>query len=205
VVELHHERIHQLSHDFTRTVCGFGDVCFPTADCENLYVRAVGTMRWVYQGIDGCNGWSLNIDELLEARPCEPTDCEASCPGPISCSSECDAAAQDCPDGEKCVARASEGPLNAHPRQCQPLPPAPLAEGEACTVAAATDVRYDDCDAGLHCWAEEPGPTTGLCVPFCHLDYPETCPDDCVPCSFGYGDEGLCLPDCPDCDLFHSC
>jgi hypothetical protein len=189
-------------------VCDFGWACFGSVPevfwCENVYVRAEGTMRWVeFGGIDGCSGWYLDVDELLEARACEPTDCEAGCTGPVWCEAHCSGAGQECPWGEKCVARAYEGLPDVHPRRCVPLPPEPVAEGEACTVASATDEGYDDCDRGLHCWAEEPTATTGVCVPFCYPGAPETCPSDCVECSLDY--EGLCLSDCPGCDLSHSC
>jgi hypothetical protein len=166
----------------------------------------VGTLRWVQQGIDGCNGWLLDIEEMLEARACEPVDCEAACTGPVWCVAECDALAQDCPWGEKCAAVATNDVLDTHPRRCVPLPDVPIAEGEPCTVASATDEGHDDCYRGLHCWAEEPNATTGVCVPFCGPDFSDPCPEDCVSCGFSsLGDEGLCLPDCPGCDLSHSC
>jgi len=190
------------------TVCDFGWACTGSAPepiwCDNVYFRVEGTMRWVeFGGIDGCSGWYLDVEEVLEARECEPADCEAGCSGPVSCEAECDAFGQDCPWGEKCVARAVDGVLDVHLRRCVPLPAAPVSEGEACTVASATAEGYDDCDAGLHCWAEEPAATTGVCVPFCYPDWPESCPTDCVQCNSGH--EGLCLSDCAGCDLSHSC
>ena len=113
--------------------------------------------------------------------------------GDIAGVSECDPWAQDCPEGEKCVAYGSTGG-GWDANKCVPI----LGDGQLgdpCTYDG-TAASTDTCDAGLWCWnVNEEG--QGVCTAFC-----TGTPDDPL-CDPGYGcsiaNEGsiiLCLLNC---------
>ena len=78
----------------------------------------------------------------------------------------CDPFAQDCPDGEKCVAYASSGGT-WDANKCVPVT-GDGAEGDPCIYDGA-DFGTDDCDENTVCWnaINMDGTLVGTCYPFC--------------------------------------
>ena len=103
---------------------------------------------------------------------------------------DCDVAAQDCPDGEKCVPVLGSGDLT----QCVPVT-GDGTIGEACTIADGAD----DCDGEHLCLDGMDGDGEGFCAPLC-LDTGAgpSCPDGttCTMAGFCIGDR--CNPLEPD-------
>ena len=110
---------------------------------------------------------------------------------------ECDPFAQDCPDGEKCVPKADEGPwweINA----CVPV----LGDGgvgDPCSYGGPLE-GTDDCDADTLCWNPhgDDGVAVGTCVPFCSgtADDP-ICEVEGTACMISnQGSINLCLQHC---------
>ncbi|WP_052548993.1 hypothetical protein [Enhygromyxa salina] len=116
-----------------------------------------------------------------------PTD------GDMPSIAECDPWAQDCPEGEKCVAYGSTGG-GWDANKCVPIN-GDGTQGEPCTYDG-TAASTDDCNADTWCWnVSEEG--VGVCTSFCTGS-----PDDPI-CEPGYGcsiaNEGsitLCLLNC---------
>lgn len=94
------------------------------------------------------------------------------------CLPQCDPLAQDCPNGEVCIAIAREAP------------------GFLCVLATGRDgdafspcFYANVCDPGLACLAPDLATecdpkAPGCCLPFCDIDLPNTCPGlglECVP------------------------
>ncbi|MFO7564237.1 MAG: VWA domain-containing protein [Enhygromyxa sp.] len=104
-------------------------------------------------------------------------------------SSQCDPFAQDCPEGEKCVAYASAGgSLDAN--KCVPVNGEAMP-GEPCSYAGVVEAT-DDCDASSYCW--DVSDSTGTCAQFCQgvADAPQ-CPEG-FDCLLAYsGALNLCL------------
>jgi hypothetical protein len=73
----------------------------------------------------------------------------------------CDPFAQDCPEGEKCVAYASTGET-LDSNKCVPI--TGMGEpGDACNYGGLTEAT-DDCGADSFCWADG---DVGVCKAFC--------------------------------------
>ncbi|WP_146157374.1 ribulose phosphate epimerase [Enhygromyxa salina] len=79
---------------------------------------------------------------------------------------ECDPFAQDCPEGEKCVAYASLG-ASWDANLCVPVTGG-QSVGEPCSYAGPVEAT-DDCDATSACWdlEEIDGAWIGVCHSFC--------------------------------------
>jgi hypothetical protein len=116
----------------------------------------------------------------------------------------CDTWAQDCPEGEKCVAYSSTGG-NWDSTKCVPVT-GDQGPGEPCVYGGDVEAT-DDCRADSMCWdvMDVDGQLIGECVPFCGgaIDGP-ICPEF-YNCSISsQGSLNLCIPSCDpilqDCD-----
>jgi hypothetical protein len=78
----------------------------------------------------------------------------------------CDPWAQDCPEGEKCVAYDSSG-VTWDANKCVPVT-GDGAAGDPCISAGAVE-GTDDCDQDTFCWEvmDVEGQLVGVCTPFC--------------------------------------
>lgn len=109
---------------------------------------------------------------------------------------ECDAWAQDCPEGTKCVPAATGGTDWFSGTTCAPLVDAPAAIGEPCTHQEGPWSGQDDCDLGSVCWFFDDS-LEGTCVAQCTGSrIAWTCPDANVCHSGSQGVVLLCLPAC---------
>lgn len=79
----------------------------------------------------------------------------------------CDPWAQDCPEGEKCVAYADDGGGVWNSNKCVPVM-GDGAAGDDCTWNGILEAT-DSCDAGTVCWDVQDldGELIGVCTPFC--------------------------------------
>ncbi|WP_106087811.1 hypothetical protein [Enhygromyxa salina] len=131
---------------------------------------------------------SETSDETTTSTQPETTD-DGDLPG----FTECDMFAQDCPDGEKCVPFAENGPSwdNA---KCVPVTGAG-APGEPCTTDGIVAAN-DDCDATSFCFGYDQDNAGGRCHPFCTGDItmPE-CIDGWV-CSVPAQGPSVCVQEC---------
>jgi hypothetical protein len=83
---------------------------------------------------------------------------------------ECDLFAQDCDEGWKCVPDRSIGTRN-----CVPVIPDPIPDGEACTS------DFDDDPCGALSWCRVETDDAGTCVPLCTGSWADPmCADDLV-------------------------
>jgi hypothetical protein len=109
----------------------------------------------------------------------------------------CDPIAQDCPEGEKCVAYASTGGT-WDANKCVTVTGSGTA-GDQCTYDGAA-LGTDDCDAEHVCWnsLDQDGVLIGTCYPFCTgtIDNP-ICTDPDQSCRVvNDGVITICLPRC---------
>ncbi len=110
----------------------------------------------------------------------------------IAQGSICDPFAQDCPEGEKCVAYASTGgQLDSN--KCVPVGGEQQA-GEPCIYGGVVEAT-DDCDALANCWDVD-AQLQGTCAAFCMgtADSPSCPPGTSCLIAFD-GSVNLCLPD----------
>lgn len=108
----------------------------------------------------------------------------------------CDTFAQDCPEGEKCVAYASSsGGLDA--QKCVPVV-GDLPAGSPCDYGGPVEAT-DDCDASSACWLVEEvdGELMGVCMAFCQgtIDQPSCADQQSCLVAFD-GSLSLCVDDC---------
>jgi hypothetical protein len=110
----------------------------------------------------------------------------------------CDPLAQDCPEGEKCIAYSSTGDT-WDANKCVPVTGS-NAPGDSCVYNGA-NLGTDDCDATSVCWNaidDGNGVLVGTCYPFCtgSVDNP-MCDDPAQSCRVvNEGVITICLPRC---------
>lgn len=111
---------------------------------------------------------------------------------------ECDLFAQDCPDGEKCIAWANDGGGGWNATRCSPIAQSPQQVGDACTVEGSATSGVDDCDLGSMCWDIDRDTNQGTCVSQCFGDEAmPICEDPDTRCAItNNGAIALCLPVC---------
>jgi hypothetical protein len=175
------------------------------ASCSGVYVRATGHL------VPGGEGWILrdcNADfdfEVIvvdEARRCSPSDCRGSSPCETTqCDfvMDCTPGVPDaCDAGDRCALRIQDEPLPYRSIECTPISASPGMLGDACTVARESASGFDECDDLLHCRADDPGGSAGLCVPICGSVFaPDCSTGECAACDDFQAQPfeiGLCLP-----------
>jgi hypothetical protein len=127
-------------------------------------------------------------------------------------NNECDPWAQDCPEGEKCAAWASDMSEHWDSTRCVPVVADPALPGEPCVIEEWVASGIDDCEKGSFCWYMDYVTLAGVCVPACagSEDAP-VCPDMRACDISNDGTLLLCLeacdplvPSCPDGQLCFS-
>ncbi len=154
-------------------------------------------------GLTG-NSIFCNIDDDDEDWHCPPDG--------GSVSFECDLFAQDCIEGDKCLAWANDGGPAWNATRCAPIAPMPGQPGEACTVEGVAVSGIDSCDIGSMCWGVDPLTLQGECVAQCGGDGANpVCEDASASCVIhNEGAIALCLPFCDPlspsaCDADETC
>ena len=74
---------------------------------------------------------------------------------------------QDCPDGQKCTAWASDGGNSWNDVKCVPVDPNPKKPGEPCLAPEGGVAGVDDCEFGAMCWDVDEETKEGICVDLC--------------------------------------
>lgn len=115
-----------------------------------------------YEEDDGSNGCTFTCP-----NPPPPTPPPGGGSGGFL---ECDLAAQDCPDGEKCMPWANDGGPTWNATRCSPIDPDPDHVGEPCTVEGGPTSGIDSCDRSHVCWQVDPQTNEGLCYGLCEVD-----------------------------------
>lgn len=103
----------------------------------------------------------------------------------------CDIWAQNCAEGEKCTAWATNDDDYCDAVKCSPIARNPGQPGDPCSPADAACTGMDDCDIASMCW-------NGTCLAFCSgsPDNP-VCEDPSKTCIIANNDVLiLCLPSC---------
>jgi len=110
--------------------------------------------------------------------------------------SPCDVWAQDCPDGEKCTAWASNGSNVWDHTRCVSI--GPDKPGDPCTVESWLASGADSCELDAMCWYIDENTLQGTCVSLCEgTSEDASCPEpgsDCVVTNDGV--LNLCLQNC---------
>jgi hypothetical protein len=145
--------------------------------------------EWSTMGDGDGDTSNQDTDASLSFYACAPDDDYFS-------PSECDPFAQDCPEGEKCVAYASTADV-VDANKCVPVTGSGAVD-DPCIYGGVIE-GTDDCDQHSYCYFVEDveGVPTGTCKAFC-----EGTPDE-PECAVGsacvISNEGsltLCLPSC---------
>jgi hypothetical protein len=184
-----------------------------TGEPGNLCDTCTADELCVAHADDSCNavsGYTLSCVPVVAA--CENGECDPECldmvcgndictppcgnvPGvDVWCSGEmangCDPIAQDCPEGEKCVAWASQGGA-WDATKCVPVTGTNMV-GDPCMSAGVVEAT-DDCDENGMCFGLDDS-LMGVCYGFCSLD--GTCPDAQLCFFAGDGSITLCIDEC---------
>jgi len=108
---------------------------------------------------------------------------------------DCDVFAQECPEGEKCVAVITDGGGAWNAARCVPVLGMGVA-GDPCTAKSVAE-GLDSCAKGAMCWGVDMD-GHGTCVGLCEGSWEaHTCPDPHVSCTINQsGTLNLCLPVC---------
>ena len=77
----------------------------------------------------------------------------------------CDVFAQDCPEGQKCAAWASDGGSSWDANKCVPVT-GDKVPGDECTTEGGGVSGNDNCEKGSMCWDVSPE-NIGICVALC--------------------------------------
>jgi hypothetical protein len=128
--------------------------------CSGAYARIRGHFEG---GTFFCPDRAFHVDEVLETRLCEPTDCGGTQCEAVRCEYSCYNDAS-CEPGDKCVSWGPAGEPYSGTR-CLPVGDDPAAVGEPCTIDAQS--RIDTCDADSVCLGVDPGTSQGTCVQRC--------------------------------------
>lgn len=141
------------------------DPACPPEDLDNVACRELVCGSPYIFLVEDCYGANdpPGIEMLCDSRP-ELT---------------CDLAVQDCPEGEKCIAR----PLDEEglfPTMCVPLEGMDML-GEPCTADGAPDFT-DSCGLDGMCWGGEltAEPFAGVCLGYCDEDADPSCPEGSI-------------------------
>lgn len=196
-----------------------GEPIWPVNGCTAIWVVASGTLvhdpgTCLFEGAPD-HERVLIVDELLEVRLCEPSDCGGSplCePETFDCwhTPGCWPLMDDCPEGERCIAHDYDEEFDFDPphTQCVSLARTPLQVGEPCLVWDPFGDNFDECDKGLLCVPLADGDPEGTCRAFCDPAgvYLPPCNGNCAPChpAADHG-AGLCFEDCPNCEATPYC
>jgi hypothetical protein len=110
---------------------------------------------------------------------------------------ECDLWAQDCQEGDKCMAWADDGGDVWTSTRCTPVAMDNAAIGETCVVEGSGVSGIDDCGIRAICWGVDPRTNEGTCVPMCDgSEANPTCPDG-LECTIAFEAPLIvCLPPC---------
>jgi hypothetical protein len=114
-----------------------------------------------------CSEEVFFVEEAIETRLCEASDCGGTSCGAVDCVNTCDEN-WACPLDQKCVPWAPPG-LPYAARRCVEVAPDPVGVGEACQEDAAQP-WVDDCDATSVCMDVDPTTSLGVCTAMCNDD-----------------------------------
>ena len=202
--------------------CDTGEFWEMTYDHSDPGWRWQGSCLGVYNRVRGQLDRSVDppvviVEEVLEARWCEPDDCGGEClPVYDSCYQENERSPCDplIPDGQgSCGPDSRCTPVHFFAveagwmeTQCRPL----LGDGQAGDACEYPEAPWeaDTCAHGLRCWNAAGDVTQpGVCVPYCDPtgELGPTCEGTCVQCSGD--DRGLCMQGCTgdDCSVDAFC
>ncbi len=117
-------------------------------------------------GGDGMDGPMDGMDGPMDEGMDDDSDGGFIEPPDGGVTGQCDPAAQDCPEGEKCTSYVSmPGGQTVDATKCVPSTGTAVA-GEPCIREA----ENDDCDAGFFCMTEVSGNTgDGFCLEYCDI------------------------------------
>ncbi len=122
------------------------------------------------------------------------------CPPDGGLELECDVWTQDCPRGEKCMARAADGGMHWNATRCSPLSPSSGQLGDPCTVEGSYVSGIDDCGLGLQCLWVDPDTNQGTCAANCSGNEANPLCSAATHCAIAF--EGTMIPCLPTCNPF---
>ncbi|WAS97086.1 hypothetical protein [Nannocystis punicea] len=117
------------------------------------------------------------------------------CPADFANPIECSTFEQDCPEGQKCAPKQSEGDV-FDATECVPVAREPDQPGQPCTVEGSFGSGLDSCAVGSVCWDVDGQTLQGTCIAQCDgtPDFPE-CPAAATCVQFG-DTAHVCVPTC---------
>lgn len=100
----------------------------PVRQCGGIYAE----VRGAFGPSKVSFGRAFVVHEILDWRPCEPSDCGGDSCEPLKCLWECSPLGQDCSESDKCVPYPTDGgTISAS--ACVPVPNDPDPLGASCT------------------------------------------------------------------------